>query len=120
MVRATDRGTVNLGAESLDLRLDGQPKKPRILRIWAPITLKGTLMHPQPGVDVGKAAGQLGIAAAVGAVLAPLAAILPFIDGGLAKDADCAALIGEAKSAGAPVTNSAIAASVAASPPKKH
>jgi uncharacterized protein involved in outer membrane biogenesis len=118
VVRATGKGTVNLGAESLDLRLDGQPKKPRILRIWAPITLKGTLMHPQPGVDVGKAAGQIGIAAAVGAVLVPLAAILPYIDGGLAKDADCASLIGEAKSAGAPVTNAAIAASVAASPQK--
>jgi uncharacterized protein involved in outer membrane biogenesis len=118
VVRATGKGTVNLGEESLDLRLDGQPKKPRILRIWAPITLKGTLMHPKAGVDAGKAAGQVGIAALVGAVFAPLAAILPFVDGGLAKDADCAALIGEAKSAGAPVKASAIAASVAASPQK--
>jgi uncharacterized protein involved in outer membrane biogenesis len=119
VVRATGKGTVNLAEESLDLRLNGQPKKPRILRIWAPITLKGTLLHPKPGVDAGKAAGQIGIAAAVGAVLAPLAAVLPFVDGGLAKDADCAALIGEAKSQGAPVKASAIAASVAASPQKK-
>jgi hypothetical protein len=118
VVRATGKGTVNLGAESLDLRLEGQPKEPRILRIWAPITLKGTLMHPQLGVDAGKVAGQVGIAALVGAVFAPLAAILPFVEPGLAKDADCAALIGEAKSAGAPVKASAIAASVAASPQK--
>jgi len=118
VVRATGKGTVNLGEETLDLRLDGQPKKPRLLHVWAPITLKGTLMHPKPGVDAGKVAGQLGIAAAIGAVLAPLAAILPFVEPGLAKDADCAALIGEAKSAGAPVKASAIAASVAASPQK--
>jgi uncharacterized protein involved in outer membrane biogenesis len=114
VVRATGKGTVNLGQETLDLRLEGQPKKPRILRLWAPITLTGTLLHPKPGVDAGKAAGQIGIAAAVGVVLAPLAAILPFIDGGLAKDADCAGLIGEAKSAGAPVKSVA-----AAAPPAK-
>ena len=40
-------------------------------------------MHSPKGVkDAGKAAGQVGIAVAVGAVLAPLAVILPFIDGG--------------------------------------
>jgi uncharacterized protein involved in outer membrane biogenesis len=119
VVRAAGKGTVDLGEETLDLRLDGQTKKPRLLRVWAPITLKGTLLHPKPGVDAGKAAGQLGIAVAVGAVLAPLAAILPFVEPGLAKDADCAALIGEAKSQGAPVKASAIAASVAASPQKR-
>jgi hypothetical protein len=54
-------------------------------------------------VDLGKAAPQIGIAAAIGAVLSPLAAILPFIEPGLAKDADCAGLIQEAKAAGAPV-----------------
>ena len=119
VVRAAGKGTVNLAEETLDLRLEGQTKKPRILRIWAPITLTGTLMHPKPGVDVGKVAGQIGIAAVVGAVFAPLAAILPFVEPGLAKDADCAALIGEAKAQGAPVKASAIAASVAASPPKR-
>jgi uncharacterized protein involved in outer membrane biogenesis len=107
VVRAQGKGSVNLGAETLDLRLEGQTKKPRILRLWAPITLKGTLLHPSPGVDAGKAAGQVGIAVAIGAVLAPLAAILPFIEPGLAKDADCAALVGEAKASGAPVKVSA-------------
>lgn len=114
VVRATGKGAVDLGAETLNLRLEGQPKEPRVIRLWAPITLTGALLHPKLGVDAGKAAGQLGIAVAVGAVLAPLAAILPFIDGGLAKDADCAGLIGEAKSAGAPVKSVA-----AAAPPAK-
>jgi uncharacterized protein involved in outer membrane biogenesis len=103
VVRAEGKGSINLKNESIDLRLEGQSKEPRILRVWAPITLKGTLLHPQPGVDVGKAAPQLGIAAALGAVLSPLAAILPFIEPGLAKDADCSGLISEAKAAGAPV-----------------
>ena len=119
VVRATGKGSINLGEETLDLSLEGQPKKPRILRVWAPILIKGTMLHPRLGVDAAKVAGQAGIAAIVGSVLAPLAAILPFVDGGLAKDADCAALIGEAKAQGAPVKASAIAASVAASPPKR-
>jgi uncharacterized protein involved in outer membrane biogenesis len=103
VVRAQGKGRIDLKNETLGLRLDGSPKKPRFLRVWAPITLKGTLLHPKPGVDAGKVAGQVGLAAAIGAVLAPLAAVLPFIEPGLAKDADCAALIGEAKSQGAPV-----------------
>jgi uncharacterized protein involved in outer membrane biogenesis len=118
VVRATGKGTIDLGAETLDLRLEGQPKELRILRIWAPITVKGTLLHPQAGVDAAKAAGQIGLAAAVGAVLAPLAAILPFVEPGLAKDADCAGLLSEAKAEGAPVKASAVAAAVTAAPAK--
>jgi uncharacterized protein involved in outer membrane biogenesis len=114
VVRAAGKGQVDLRNETLDLRLDGKPKEPRILRIWAPITLKGTILHPKAGIDVGKAAGQLGVAAAIGAVLSPLAVILPFIEPGLAKDADCAGLIGEAKVQGAPVK------AVPASAPSKH
>ncbi len=101
--RAGGRGSIDRRNETLDLRLDGKPKKPRLLRVWAPITLKGSLLHPKAGVDAGKAAGQIGVAAAIGAVFAPLAAVLPFIEPGLAKDADCTALIGEAKAQGAPV-----------------
>ncbi len=113
VVLATGAGTVNLGQETLDLRLDGKTKKPRLLRVWAPITLTGTLLHPKPGVDVGKVAGQVGIAAAVGVVLAPLAAILPFVEPGLAKDADCVGLISNAKAQGAPVKAPVIAAAAA-------
>jgi hypothetical protein len=114
VVLAQGSGTIDLKNETLNLRLDGKPKKPRILRVWAPITLKGTLLHPTPGVDAGKVAGQVGIAVAIGAVLAPLAAILPFIEPGLAKDANCAALMQEAKAQGAPVK------AIAEPPPSKH
>jgi uncharacterized protein involved in outer membrane biogenesis len=110
VVRVAGKGMIDLGAETIDLRLDGAPKKPRILRIWSPITVTGTLLHPKLGVDAAKAAGQVGLAAAVGVVLAPLAAVLPFVEPGLAKDADCAALLGEAKSQGAPVKATSIAA----------
>jgi len=119
VVQAQGKGSIDLRNETVDLRLEGQSKKPRILRVWAPITLKGTLLHPKPGVDVGKAAPQIGLAAAIGAVFAPLAAILPFIEPGLAKDADCAALIGEAKAQGAPVKQATVNAAAASAPTKK-
>jgi hypothetical protein len=35
--------------------------------------------------------------------VSPLAAILPFVDPGLAKNADCAGLVSEAAQKGAPV-----------------
>jgi uncharacterized protein involved in outer membrane biogenesis len=114
VVRAEGKGEIDLKNETVNLRLDGKSKKPRILRVWAPITLQGTLLHPKPGVDAGKAAGQVGIAAALGAVISPLAVILPFLEPGLAKDADCAALIEEAKAQGAPVK------ATPASAPIKH
>jgi uncharacterized protein involved in outer membrane biogenesis len=103
VVLAQGKGIADLANETLDLRLDGKPKKPRLLRLWSPITLKGTFMQPKPGVDAGRVAGQLGLGVVVGAVLAPLAAVLPFIEPGLAKDADCAAMVNEAKAEGAPV-----------------
>ena len=103
VVLAQGRGSADLGNETLDLRLDGEPKKPRLLRLWSPITLKGTFLHPKPGIDAGQVAGQVGLGVVVGAVFAPLAAVLPFIEPGLAKDADCAALVNGAKAEGAPV-----------------
>jgi hypothetical protein len=42
------------------------------------------------------------------ALLSPIASILAFIDPGLAKDANCAGLLADAKSQGAPVKASAV------------
>ncbi len=46
---------------------------------------------------------QGGVAVALSALLTPLAAILPFIEPGLAEDANCAALIAVGRAKGAPV-----------------
>jgi hypothetical protein len=59
------------------------------------------------GVKAGPIVQQGGIAAALG-FLNPLAAILAFIDPGLAKDANCGPLLATAKAQGAPVKDSAI------------
>jgi AsmA family protein len=96
-VLITGRGNVDLRNERLDLSLQGDPKKLRILRLRSPITLHGTLLHPAVGVQVDKLLAQAGIAAALGTLLTPAAAALALIDPGLAKNKDCAAVMTEAK-----------------------
>ncbi len=92
VVLATGTGDIDLRDEELNLQLNGKPKKFRLVRIGAPITVKGPLASPKFGVDVPKAAGQLAVSGLLGAVVAPLSALLPFVYPGLAKNADCAAL----------------------------
>ena len=103
VVIATGSGDVNLRDETMNLAFAGRPKKFRLIRIGAPITVKGSLEQPKFGVDIAKAAPQAAASVALGAFLSPLAAVLPFIGPGLAKDADCASLIGQAQARGAPV-----------------
>jgi uncharacterized protein involved in outer membrane biogenesis len=104
VVLANGSGTINLDNESMNLVIDGETKKPRLLRLWAPITVQGSLRSPKLGVKGGQIAAQGGIAAALGALISPIAALLPFVDPGLAEDADCGALLNQAGRQGAAVS----------------
>ena len=106
-VRVDGSGTINLRDETMNLQLQGKPKHFQLVRLRAPITVRGSLAHPELGLKAGAALGQGGLAAAL-AFLNPLASILAFIDPGLAKDANCGPLLATAKAQGAPVKNSAI------------
>lgn len=103
VVLAKGRGTINLATERMDFRIEGDSKKPRLVRLFVPITIKGPFMAPKIGLDASKAVGQGGVAAALGSIVNPLAALLPFVTAGEAKDADCAGLVSEAHQQGAPV-----------------
>ncbi len=103
VVIATGSGDVNLRDETLNLAFAGKPKKFRLIRVGAPITIKGSLEKPKLGVDVAKAAPQAAASVLLGALVSPLAAILPFIGPGLAKDANCASLTAQAEARGAPL-----------------
>ena len=72
VVLVVGKGDINLRDEAIDLQLNGRPKKFRLVRVGAPILVKGSLASPKFGVDVGKAAGQLAISGLLGAVVAPL------------------------------------------------
>lgn len=96
-VLITGRGSIHLDNEHLDLALQGDPKKLRLMRIRSPITLHGTLLHPAIGLKADKLLTQAGVAAALGTLLTPVAAALAFIDPGLAKSKDCAAVLAQAE-----------------------
>ena len=106
-VRIEGAGTINLRDETMDLRIQGKPKDFQLVRLRAPITLKGSLGNPVLGVDAGKAIAQGGLAAAL-AFLSPLASVLAFIDPGLAKDVNCGPLLAGAKARGNPVKASQV------------
>ena len=101
-VRIDGKGSIDLRNETLDMIIAGRPKEFRIGRLRTPITVRGPLAHPAIGVQAGPLALQGGIAIALG-ILFPPAAILPFVDPGLEKDANCAGLLTQAKGQGAPV-----------------
>jgi uncharacterized protein involved in outer membrane biogenesis len=87
-VRVEGAGTLDLKSETMNMKIVGAPKEFRIGRIRAPIKLDGPIAHPDIGIEAGPALTQGGIATLLG-VLFPPAAILPFIDPGMAKDANC-------------------------------
>lgn len=103
------KGKVDLERETYDLSIKGHPKKLRLLRLKSPITIQGPLRKPDVGIAGGEAVKQTGFAAALAAIVAPLAAVVAFVDPGLADDADCGALLTEAKNKGAPVKTAEIA-----------
>lgn len=86
-------GSINLRDETLDIDIEGEPKEPRLISLSAPISIEGRLRSPEVGVEADEALGQGGLAAILGSIVAPIAAVLPFVDAGLAEDANCAALL---------------------------
>jgi AsmA family protein len=85
-------GSINLRDETLDIDIQGEPKEPRLIRVAAPISIEGRLRAPEVGVEAGDAVGQGGLAL-LASLVAPIAAVLPFVDVGLAEDANCASLL---------------------------
>lgn len=95
-VLITGSGDLHMDSEGLDLAFRGHPKHLRLLRVRSPILVRGTLIHPSIELQARNSIAQTAEAVALGVVLTPLAAVLAFVDPGLAKDADCAALLADA------------------------
>ena len=73
LVFISGEGRVLLDPETLDLKLHGEPKGLRILRLKAPVLVQGTLLQPKFSVDVADSR-------------------LRLVDRGTPRNADCAAL----------------------------
>jgi uncharacterized protein involved in outer membrane biogenesis len=103
VVAITGAGNINLNDETLNLAFSGKPKKFRLIRIDAPITIGGHLTSPAFGIKPAGALAQAGGAVVLAAAINPLLAILPFVNFSYAHDANCTGLLSVARSLGAPV-----------------
>ncbi len=103
VVLVRGKGQINLETERMDFRIGGDSKKPRLVRLFVPITISGPLVAPKVGFKPTQILGQGGVAAALGTLVNPLAALLPFITTGEAKNADCEGLVADARGQGVAV-----------------
>ncbi len=93
----TGNVNINLKQELISARLDAKPKDSSVFSAQIPITLSGQLKSPSVGLE-GKKVGKKGAAVAIlSSILAPFAAILPFIEVGDAENADCRTLMSNAR-----------------------
>lgn len=88
-------GQIGLGTEQMKLTLQAYPKDASLLSIEGRIRVAGTLADPEIDVLDAESAGQGAIALALGALAGPLAALVPFLDAGLAQDQNCEQLLGD-------------------------
>jgi uncharacterized protein involved in outer membrane biogenesis len=89
-------GKVDLAKELLDLKVQPENKKFRLVSLRTPVYVGGTFADPSVDIDRGRLALRTGGAVALG-VLTPVAAFLPLVDVGPGKDSDCAVAMREAE-----------------------
>ena len=99
-------GSVSLQTEALDLRAVVSPKDFSPLTVRTPIHVSGTFSRPAVSVDAGNLGAKVG-AAALLALITPLAAVIPFVDPGAREEAQrasaqCAELASRGKVARVP------------------
>lgn len=91
-------GEAHMDSETLDFVLHGRPKRVS-LALHSGVALQGTLAHPQTRLVGRDVLAQAGAAVALAILLTPVAAALAFVNPGLAHNADCVALLAQAKAA---------------------
>lgn len=89
--------TIDMEGERINAKLDAKPKDTSLLSLRVPLIVSGRLKQPEVGIDGEKTLTRSATAVALGTLLTPFAAILPFVESGDAKHADCRALIEQAK-----------------------
>jgi uncharacterized protein involved in outer membrane biogenesis len=90
-------GTTNFANERLDLSIDPQSKGMRILTLRSPLYVKGTFKKPDAGVKTGPLIARGAAAVALGAVLAPAAALLALISPSKGEENQCGPMLQKMK-----------------------
>jgi len=90
-------GNIDFEKEQYDLLLKAMSKKPSLLALRGPIGVDGSFKSPRVAPETGPLLARVGTSVALGAVLTPIASLLPLIDLGGAPDADCRGLMDDAR-----------------------
>jgi hypothetical protein len=97
-------GTVNLASEKLDLDVQPHTKGLRILSLRSPLYVRGTLKHPDVGVQKGPLLLRSAGAVALATIAAPAAALIALIAPSHDKDDSggntCRAVLQQLRSSG--------------------
>ncbi len=88
---------IDMKRELISAKLDSKPKDNSLFSAQTPIVVSGQLKKPSVGIDPARAGARGAAAAILGTLLTPFAAIIPFIEAGEVQNANCRALINEAK-----------------------
>lgn len=78
--RFSGTGTVNMDTERVDITVHAYPKDFSVLSVNAPLHLGGTFADLEPGLPTGNIGLQVAASAALAAVAAPVAALVPLLD----------------------------------------
>jgi AsmA protein len=89
-------GTISLAQETLNLTLNQKTKNTSPLALRSPIHIRGSFANPEVQVDKGRVAAR-GLGALALGFINPFLALIPLIDPGPGKDADCAQLVRDAR-----------------------
>jgi len=90
-------GSIDFANERYDLTLNAKSKKASVVALRGPILIDGSFKSPKVHPAVAPIAVRVGSSVALGVAATPLAALLPLIEIGGAADADCRALMQDAK-----------------------
>jgi AsmA family protein len=94
------KGAVDMHNEVFDLELVSHPKDVSLVSLRTPILVKGPMRKPKVRPKAGPIATRVAAAVALGSVN-PALALLALFDPGKKQDANCPALLAEAKAHGA-------------------
>lgn len=94
------RGSADLAKETLDVKVTPLPKDRSPLTLRVPFNVQGSFADPSVKPEMGKLLARGGGALLLGALVNPLAALIPLIETGPGQDSDCSALMARARGEG--------------------
>lgn len=90
-------GSTSMATERLDLTIDPESKGMRVLTLRSPLYVRGTYKNPDAGVKPGPLIARGAAAVALGAVVAPAAALLALISPSDSAENQCGPILQQMK-----------------------